>query len=191
MVKSRRVPDHYARKAKNEGHAARSIYKLQEIDARWKILKPGQRVLDLGCSPGSWMQYAAKQVGSKGYVLGVDLKSVDIALPAHAETRVGDVFLLTDLENFDVVLSDMAPKTMGDHATDAARSAALVEQAMALSDRCLRPGGSIVLKLLEGRDLPTLVKNLRLHYARVELFRPEATRKQSTEIFLVGLQKNG
>lgn len=185
-----RDPDHFTRKAKKEGHVARSIYKLEEIDQRWKLIKPGHRVLDLGCSPGSWMQYAVQKVGPKGRVLGIDLKPVQASFPAYAEARVGDIYALdkaTIGDAYDVVLSDMAPSTMGDHTTDALRSAGLAEQAIAIADSFLKPGGAMVVKVLEGGEINNLVTLMKTIFDKVERLRPQATRTRSTEIFLVGL----
>src|SRR5687768_5337254 len=116
-MSDRRRPDHYARRAKKEGRPARSVYKLEEIDGRWRLLRRGDRVLDLGCAPGSWMQYAAERVGPGGRVVGYDLAPVTIRLPPQAEAHVADVFALDPAGlggPFDVVVSDMAPSTMGD-----------------------------------------------------------------------------
>jgi len=187
----RKRPDFYSRRAKASGRAARSVYKLEEMDQRWKILKKGQRVLDLGCSPGSWLQYAAEKIGPQGEAIGYDLKPVNATLPAHAEALIGDVYEL-DIESlgtFDVVLSDMAPSTIGDRKTDAWRSAALAENAMLLAERILNPGGHFIAKILEGGDVPELIKKMRTQYAKATQTRPKATRKESTEIFLVGLGK--
>lgn len=188
MTRNRRMPDYYADRAKREGLAARSIYKLEEIDKRWGLLRRGARVLDLGCAPGSWMQYAAERVGREGVVIGFDLKPIDISLPPQATAHVGDIYKL-DFSNqsFDVVLSDMAPSTMGDHKIDALRSAALAESALAWAERLLCIGGHVVVKVLEGGDVPAMVNQMRAQYRKVELLRPQATRKASTEIFLVGL----
>jgi 23S rRNA (uridine2552-2'-O)-methyltransferase len=90
--RTRRHQDHFARKAKKQGSAARSIFKLEEIDKKWRVLSRGDVVLDLGCAPGSWMQYAARKVGEDGNVLGYDLKPVEVALPANAEARICDVY---------------------------------------------------------------------------------------------------
>lgn len=185
-----RESDHFTRKAQKEGHAARSIYKLEEIDQRWKLLRKGQRVLDLGCSPGSWMQYAAAKVGPSGRVLGIDLKPVNASFPPHAESRVGDIYEMdkaTYGDNYDVVLSDMAPSTMGNHTTDALRSAALAERAIQIADEFVRPGGAMVVKVLEGGEINNLVTLMRKSFEKVERLRPQATRVRSSEIFLVGL----
>ncbi len=190
----RREQDHFGRRAKAEGKAARSIYKLQEIDQRWRLLAPGMRVLDLGCAPGSWLQHAAAKVGKGGRVIGYDLKAVEVSFPPQVEARVGDAFAIDPAEvatwaPFDVVLSDMAPATMGDHTTDALRSAALVERALDVADLYLKPGGHVVAKVLEGGEVPQLIKRMRQAYEKVERLRPKATRKESTEIFLIGLKK--
>jgi 23S rRNA (uridine2552-2'-O)-methyltransferase len=190
MRSSRSRPDHYARRAKAEGRPARSAYKLEEIDLRWRLLRPGARVLDLGSAPGSWLQYAGEKVGTQGTVEGYDLKPVTLPLPRHVTAHVGDAFALEPVgQGFDVVLSDMAPATMGDHKTDAIRSANLAERALDMADARLRRGGHVVVKVLEGGDVPALVQRMRRDYGKVERLRPKATRRESTEIFLVGLAK--
>ena len=188
----KREQDHYGRRAKAEGRPARSVYKLEEIDGRWHLLRRGDRVLDLGCAPGSWLQYVSDRIGDRGRVIGYDLNPVRISIPANAEARVGDAFAIP-VEAvpgpMDVVLSDMAPSTMGDHKTDAARSAGLAERALDMARLHLKRGGHVVVKVLEGGDVPQLVKRMRSEYGKVELLRPLATRRESTEIFLVGLGK--
>jgi 23S rRNA (uridine2552-2'-O)-methyltransferase len=190
MGHRRKGPDHYSLRAKKEGMVARSVYKLEEIDRRWKLFKRGYRVLDLGCAPGSWLQYIATRVGAKGLVLGYDLKPCTVTLPAHAQALVGDVNSLNPDELgglFDVVCSDMAPATMGQPATDALRSAVLAQCALDVARQHLLAGGSTVVKVLEGGEVPDLVAGMKRCYTKVERLRPKATRKQSTEIFLVGL----
>ncbi len=190
-----RQADHFTQKAQREGYAARSVYKLQEIDERWNVVRKGGAVLDLGCSPGSWTKYAANKVGPQGRVRGYDLKPVaaDMVLPPHAETMVQDIFELPTAEDasFDTVLSDMAPATMGDHKTDALRSMALAESALAIAQAQLCSGGCFVVKLLEGGDVPDFVKMMRECFSKVERLRPKATRKVSTEIFVIGLGFRG
>ncbi|MBN1960545.1 MAG: RlmE family RNA methyltransferase [Deltaproteobacteria bacterium] len=188
----RRMQDHFGRRAKTEGRPARSIYKLEEIDKRWHLIRQGNLVLDLGCAPGSWLQYTAAKVGSQGRVIGYDLKAVTISLPSNTQARVGDAFNIEASQlpgAIDVVLSDMAPATMGDHKTDAIRSANLAKRALDMALQHLKPGGHVVVKVLEGGDVPSIVQRMRHEYGKVELLRPLATRRQSTEIFLVGLRK--
>jgi 23S rRNA (uridine2552-2'-O)-methyltransferase len=167
---------------------ARSVYKLEELDRRWQLLHRGASVLDLGCAPGSWLVYAAKRVGPQGRVLGVDLKAIEVSLPPNATAHVADAFDFDPgQERFDVVLSDMAPSTTGDHGTDALRSAALAERAIDVADKRLLGGGALVVKLLEGKGIDDVVTRMRGLFGRVQRLRPKATRKSSTEIFLVGL----
>jgi 23S rRNA (uridine2552-2'-O)-methyltransferase len=192
VARRRRHQDHFGRRAQREGKAARSIFKLEEIDERWRLIRRGAVVLDLGCAPGSWMQYVAQRVGPSGRVIGYDLTATGIVLPANADARVGDAFDIPaeDLPpRVDVLLSDMAPSTTGNHATDALRSASLVERALDIADQHLAAGGNVVLKLLEGGEVQQLVTRMRATYEKLERLRPRATRKHSTEIFLVGIGK--
>lgn len=183
--------DPFFRKARAEGFAARSVYKLDEIDRRVRLLRPGDRVLDLGCCPGSWMQYAVGVVGAHGVVVGIDRNPLPRAV-AGARAVVGDIFtttdqeLLGDLRAFDVVLSDMAPDTIGVRSADQARSAGLFEEALARAERLLAPGGNFVGKLFQGPDFETLRKRLGARFSEVRVVKPESSRAQSFEIFLVG-----
>ncbi|MCZ6645293.1 MAG: RlmE family RNA methyltransferase [SAR324 cluster bacterium] len=191
----KKIQDSYFHKAKREGFAARSVYKLEQIDRKRKLLRRGMRVLDLGTSPGSWLQYAARQVGAQGHVLGVDLQEPRGGLPAHARILQADVFdipahsLLQGGAPFDVVLSDMAPRTTGVPSADAARSEELARRALALSAELLRPGGSLLVKVFQGGGLPALRKTFAAHFAKVTLEKPKASRSESVEIFLLGTGK--
>jgi 23S rRNA (uridine2552-2'-O)-methyltransferase len=188
----KRIQDHYFRKAKREGFAARSAYKLEEMDRKQRLLRPHQRVLDLGCAPGSWLQYAAERVGPKGVVIGADLQPVTVPLPPQAHTIVGDAFALSPetLRDggppFDLVLSDMAPKTTGIPSADAARSAELALRALDLARAVLRPGGDLLVKVFQGAQLPDVRKAYAVVFERVTLEKPAASRSESVEIFLLG-----
>lgn len=192
----KKVKDHYFHKARQEGYAARSVYKLEEIDRKRRLLRPGQRVLDLGCAPGSWLQYVAERVGPRGRVVGVDLQAVSVRLPDHATVLQADAFelgaeaLLARLGaqdgRYDVVLSDMAPRTTGIRQADAARSADLVRTALGLAAQVLRPGGVLLCKVFQGADLPGLRADFRARFAEVSVEKPRATRSESVEVFLLG-----
>jgi 23S rRNA (uridine2552-2'-O)-methyltransferase len=166
------------------------VYKLQEIDRRVGLFKRGQRVLDLGASPGSWTLYAAERVGPDGSVVGIDLKDPEVALPAHAEIRTLDAFGVDPASlggPFDLVISDMAPKTTGQRHADQYRSYELVVRALELAQTVLRPGGTFVAKIFQGPEFEDARSALRAHFAKVRIIRPKATRDESYELFLVGL----
>lgn len=191
----KKVQDHYFQRAKREGFAARSVYKLEELDRRYHLLAPGRRVLDLGCAPGSWLQYAAERVGPQGRVVGVDLQALALELPAQVRVIQGDVFelepqaLQADGAPFDLVLSDMAPRTTGIRQADAARSAHLVLRALELAGPLLRPGGTLLVKVFQGAELPALRAALRQVFARVSIAKPRASRSESVEVYLLGEER--
>ena len=189
--------DHFYHKAKEENFAARSIYKLEEIDQKFRIIKAGMQVLDLGAAPGSWSQYLSTKVGEKGRVLGVDLIPVGLTLPnavfIHADLRdlnLEKIFLENNfVPPFDGVFSDMAPRTTGIRVTDQARSTELCELALHISDRFLKPGGNFVCKFFHSDDFTELKKQIDSRFGKVEVLRPKSTRKESKEIFLIGISK--
>jgi 23S rRNA (uridine2552-2'-O)-methyltransferase len=189
--------DHYFRKAKEENFAARSVFKLEEIDKKLRLFKPGQVVLDLGASPGSWSQYSSQKIGDKGRVLGVDLSPVNVKLK-------NAIFIQADLRDlnledifkehgfvppFDLVLSDMAPKTTGIRMTDQARSMELCELALDVARRFLKKDGHFVCKLFHSDDFSKLRDEIKKTFTKFEAVKPDSTRKISKEIFLVGIGK--
>ena len=189
--------DGFFHKAQKEGYAARSIYKLQAIDQRFKLIRSGDRALDLGCAPGSWLQYLDKKVGTRGQVVGIDLKKVRAVVSPRVRILRGDL-LKTPLEafnpegqRFDVVVSDMAPNTSGVRSLDQERSAQLTTAAFEVCPRLLRPGGNWCAKAFQGEPLKALEKRLSESFKRFERLRPPATRKNSFEIFLIGLDYCG
>jgi 23S rRNA (uridine2552-2'-O)-methyltransferase len=189
--------DHYYHKAKEDNFAARSIYKLEEIDQKFKIIKSGMKVLDLGAAPGSWSQYLSQKVGENGKVLGVDLIEIGLSLTnavfIHADLRdlnLDKIFLENGFDPyFDGVFSDMAPKTTGIRVTDQARSMELCELALNVADRFLKPGGNFVCKFFHSEDFEELRKQIQTRFGRTEVLRPKSTRKESKEIFLIGISK--
>jgi 23S rRNA (uridine2552-2'-O)-methyltransferase len=183
--------DAFFRKARDAGFAARSVYKLEEIDRKLRLLRAGDRVLDLGCRPGSWMQYALKVVGKQGAVVGIDRDPLPQPVPGarvlHADLlATPDAELLGNLAAFDVVLSDMAPNTTGVRATDQARSANLFEEALGRAERLLAPGGAFVGKIFMGPDVEAIRKRMAARFAEVRTIKPEGSRTESIEIYLAG-----
>jgi len=147
-------------------------------------------VLDLGASPGSWTLYAAERVGQAGRVLGIDLEGSDVALPPHAEIRALDAFEVDPVSlggPFDLVISDMAPKTSGQRHADQYRSYELVMRALDLAKAVLVPGGAFIAKIFQGAEFEQARDALRAVFEKVRTIRPEATRDESYEVFLVGL----
>lgn len=189
--------DRFYRKAKEEGLRARSAYKLDEIATRFRLFRPGMAVLDLGAAPGGWLQVIARAVGPRGIVIGLDLERI-APLPPPVRTFTHDI-RAPDLNEqlrhagaptrFDVVTSDMAPRTTGVRVTDEARSLELAREALAAAERLLAPGGSFVAKVFEGGDFESLLTEIRARFERVKLVRPEATRGGSKEIFVVAQGK--
>lgn len=190
--RTRRPQDHFGERAKREGFPARSVYKLQEIDRRVQLLRRGQRVLDLGAAPGSWTLYAAERVGREGTVLGIDLNEARISLPPQARFQALDVFTLDasalgGAASFDVVLSDMAPHTSGQRHRDQFGSYQLYARALEIAAQVLAPGGSFVGKIFQGPDFENARKATAQHFDKVRVMKPDASRSESFEIFLVGL----
>jgi 23S rRNA (uridine2552-2'-O)-methyltransferase len=189
---SKRNPwqDHYSRRAKKDRYPARSVYKLEEIQQKYRLISKGDKILDLGCSPGSWLLYAAKMTGDKGRVIGIDIQPVKIESGSNIEIIKGDVFELDVASlgcDFNVVISDMAPGTTGHKAVDAARSAGLCEAALAIAQSVLLPGGSFVCKIFQGPDFNQFVNSVRAGFERQKIFKPKSSRKASKEIFIIGL----
>ncbi len=188
--------DFYFKKAKKENYAARSVFKLEEMDARYRVLKAGQRVLDLGCAPGSWAQFASKRIGNNGKLVGIDLQRVKFSLP-NAVFIEGDAFsegvldhALAEVDGtFDLVLSDMAPKTTGIRVQDQERSLELCRKALGVCRDYLRPGGRFVVKIFQSGDTPEFLKEMKEVFERVEIARPKSVRNQSFEIYILGLRK--
>lgn len=184
--------DRFFHKAKEDGYVARSAYKLEELQKKYRIISKGAFVVDLGASPGSWSQLALKLVGSEGFLVGLDLKEMAINAP-NAKFYQMDVFNL-DPEIFegravDVLISDMAPNTTGVRSVDQARSEALCLEVLKVSDQFLRPGGNLVMKLFEGGDAEEVAKEVKKRFKNFKRFKPEAVRKGSFETYLVGLNK--
>lgn len=188
-------PDRFTQRAKAEGYLARSVYKLVEIHKRHQIVRRGDRVVDLGCSPGSWLRWASEQVGPQGSVVGVDIAEPG---PIDLPVVVQDIFEVTPDQLREllggpaqVVLSDMAPRTTGNVFGDHVRQIELAQRAVEIAQALLVPGGNLVIKVFDGEDAPGLVAAVRPLFDKVKRQRPEAVRRESREFFLVGLGYKG
>jgi 23S rRNA (uridine2552-2'-O)-methyltransferase len=188
--------DHYTRQAKKDGYPARSVYKLEEIQKKHRLIRPGDRVLDLGCAPGSWLMYAAGQAKG-GEVIGIDLKPVTAPLPKNARAAVGDALDTQALMaeglsgGFDVVLSDMAPATTGRKEVDAARSFDLCMAALDIARRRLRTGGRFCCKIFTGEDFKRFTETVRGAFSAASIYRPKSSRKASKETYIIAKDFKG
>tara|TARA_B100000575_G_C22902587_1_gene524583 strand:+ start:204 stop:788 length:585 start_codon:yes stop_codon:yes gene_type:complete len=190
-VGHKRNQDHYGRRAKADGHAARSVYKLEEIQQRFKLLPKNGRIVDLGCSPGSWSHFAKRDGGPDTVCVGVDLSEVSGYPGTQVVDSVFDVSpdaLRAALGgDADLVMSDMAPATTGNRFTDHVRQIELAEQARVLARSLLKSGGHFVVKVFDGEDAPALIQRIRADYRQTKRVKPRATRKESVEFFIVAL----
>ncbi len=187
-------PDAFTKAAKAKGYPARSVFKLEEIDQRCKLLKPGQRVLDLGAAPGSWSMYASQRIGQSGKLLAIDLSPIQVAVGTNAEVRVGDALSLSNEDlglfaPYDVVLSDMAPATSGQRDVDQWRSYELFVRALDVAQALGKPGSHFVGKIFMGAEFAKARDAVRLAYEEVKTVRPDGTRSASFEVFVCGLRK--
>ena len=195
-AKSNQWQDHYTRQAQKEHYPARSVFKLAEIQKKHRIIARGDRVLDLGCAPGSWLLFAAQQTGPSGVLVGVDLTPVTLPMPANVRTVAGDIHELRQTADtilgagFQVVLSDMAPSTTGDKGGDAARSYQLCQAALEVAAALLMTGGHFVCKIFQGEDFKTFCDQVKTRFDRMDIFKPQSSRKASREIFIIGLGKH-
>ena len=187
--------DPFVQRAQSEGWRSRAVFKLEEIDRREKLLKPGQVCLDLGAAPGAWSQYAARRVGRKGRVVASDLlpmaelPGVEFVQGDFREEQVfAQLLSLLPERQVDVVLSDMAPNLSGVDVIDQPRSMYLAELALDMAARVLKPGGDALIKVFQGSGFQEMVQGARGRFARVKLVKPQASRSRSPEMYLLAMQ---
>lgn len=194
----RKVKDYYYKKAKKEKYPARSVYKLEEIQQKYRMLKPGDRVLDLGYRPGSWTLFAARTIGAKGLVVGIDLyrgKNLHVTGGAEIRQHHADIFsedaldvIRQDCFGFNVVLSDLAPKTTGYKLADHLRSVELSKRALEFAESLLFEGGTFYCKVFQGEDFPPFVNQVRRCFTTTKVVKPKSSRSESREVFVLGLK---
>ncbi len=195
----KKIHDFYFKKAKSENYPARSVYKLIEIDKKYRLIRKGLRVLDIGCTPGSWSLYMLSKIRN-GSIIGVDLNN---------KIRISDprfTFIKSDIQDmdpkaftsisksrdpviFDLITSDALPNTTGNKFMDSQISLRLVERVFQVADDLLKEGGSVVAKILQGEDTPAFVDELKNFYARVLPFKPKSSRSESKELYILALQR--
>lgn len=187
--------DHLYEKAKSEGYASRAAYKLKELQQKFKFIKQGGRVLDLGCWPGGWLQVASEITGNTGVVVGLDLVAVEISLPSYVFTFQGDIRddevltkAITQLGGeADCVISDMSPKLSGIPEVDRAASKGLNQMAFYAASKTLRAGGFFVVKVFKSNEAETFIKEIRPKFEAVKRSELDSTRATSNEFYVVGI----
>jgi 23S rRNA (uridine2552-2'-O)-methyltransferase len=192
---SRQINDPFAAKARAHGYRSRAAYKLTELDDKFRLLRPGARVLDLGLAPGGWTQVAIER-GVRN-IVGVDLLPVDPLPPAHilqmdfTDPECGPRLIELLGGPPDVVLSDMAPNTVGHRQTDHLRIVGLIEAAVEFAVEVLKPGGAFIAKAFQGGETAEVIATLKRHFPEVKTVKPKASRADSSELYLVALKFKG
>lgn len=194
----RKINDYYAKKAKKEKYPARSVYKIEEVQQKYKFLSRGDSVLDLGCYPGSWSIFASEVVGPKGIVVGVDLQQAEqSARPGGAPIHwlcqdIMDPEMIVQVRkfrpSFRVLISDLAPKTTGNRWVDAQHSLILVRKTLAIAEELLLNKGHYICKVFQGEDFPEFVDWMKERFSMVKVLKPKSSRTESREVFVLGME---
>ncbi len=195
----KRKRDYYYRKAKEEQYRSRAAYKLLQAATKYKFIRKDDVVVDLGAAPGGWLQASRKLIGTKGFVLGVDLKPIEPLPEENVQTLIGDITNEDLAEKImallprkaDVVLCDASPNISGIWEVDHARQIDLATHALHLAEKILKPKGNFFVKVFQGDMLDSYIAKMKRHFSIVKLIKPQASRAESSEIFLLGIGWNG
>jgi 23S rRNA (uridine2552-2'-O)-methyltransferase len=190
-----RKKDYYYKKAKEERYRSRAAYKLFQAIEKYQFIKRTDVVIDLGAAPGGWIQAARKIVGTKGFVLGVDLKHIEPFSQSNVRTIIGDINEQETLEEIvsmlprkaNVVISDASPNISGIWEVDHARQIDLAHQALTIALKTLGPFGNLFVKVFQGDMLDSYIKKVKKHFETVKVIKPKASRAKSSEMFLLGM----
>jgi 23S rRNA (uridine2552-2'-O)-methyltransferase len=192
----RQNKDPYVQKARKSGYRARAVYKLEEIDKNFRLIKPGQKIIDLGAAPGSWSQYAAGRLNKRGLLIMVDLlpfEGVEGAELIQADftepETLSAIKSLSEGALFDLVLSDMAPNITGIALQDQARYERLLQSVLAFCESALRPGGNLLTKFFEGESAQLIRQQLKKQFNQLKTIKPDASRTHSKELYLLALNR--
>ena len=190
--RERQERDPYVQRARKEGWRSRAVFKLEQIDQKERLLKPGMVCVDLGSAPGGWSQYLTQKLDGRARIIATDILPMD-ALPdvefIEGDFREDEIFqkllMAVGEEGADLVISDMAPNITGTKVVDQPRSMYLVELALDMARRVLKPGGSFVCKVFQGEGFDEFVRDARNSFERVRVIKPKASRSGSREVYLV------
>lgn len=191
----RRKRDYYYKRAKEENYRSRAAYKLKQAIKRYNFIRPGDVVIDLGAAPGGWLQVAREIVGDKGFVLGVDIREIEPLSYENIYTLVGDIMESDTLKRIkavlprpvDVVLSDVSPNISGVWELDHIRQIELADRSLEIALSTLRGGGTVFIKVFQGELLEEFLKKVKMHFNQTRIVKPEASRKESAEIYVLGI----
>lgn len=192
---SKRTKDFFYKQAKEEGVVARSFFKIEDLDQKYRLIRPGFRVMDVGAAPGSWIQYIHKKIGDDGFVFAMDLNPLNIGIPDNVDFLQINIFDITPEEIFDkhgifdVIISDVAPRTTGSDFVDQTKSYQLCEHVRNIAIKVLKKNGNMICKMYQSGDTKPFVEDMKKVFTEVKIQKPESSRKQSREIFIVGLGK--
>ncbi|GMT49284.1 MAG: ribosomal RNA large subunit methyltransferase E [bacterium] len=194
----KKVKDYYYHLAKEKNLSARSVFKLQEIDEKYHLIKKGMSIMDMGASPGSWTEYALQEVGSEGRIVAIDLKPLHKTLPPPVTFIEGDIFQLNQDNfpdpnmKFDLILSDMAPNTSGNKGLNHQQSLDLCHEVFKRCDLLLKRDKDVIVKVFQGEDLQAFIlEEVKPRFKSYKLFKPKSSRKESVELFIIGFKFKG
>jgi 23S rRNA (uridine2552-2'-O)-methyltransferase len=185
--------DHYRKLAKSEGYRSRSAYKLKQLNNSYHIFKPWNKVVDLGCAPGGWLQVLEEEIGNRGKVIGVDQKEVyPLKFATILRGSIDDPLIIEQIKKIlngpaDIILSDLSPNVSGIWDIDHARQISLTRSALIVVEKLLRKGGSAIFKVFEGQMLKQLKDDLAVDFKTVYYSKPEASRRESSELYIICL----
>ncbi len=192
----RQNKDQYVQMARKSGYRARAAYKLEEIDQKYRLVKPGQLIIDLGAAPGSWSQYVVKKLGKDSQLIMLDLLPFDPIEGAQLlqgdfteAASLADIQAITGERQFDLVLSDMAPNITGIALQDQARYERLLDSVLEFCQSSLRPGGNLLTKFFEGESAQVIRSQMKRQFNSLKTIKPDASRSNSKELYLLALNR--
>jgi len=192
---AKRTKDFFYKQAKEVGAVARSFFKIEDLDQKYKLVKPNMRIMDVGAAPGSWIQYLLQKTGDGGFIYAIDLNPLNISVPDNVVFDQLNLFDITPEQikeqhgMFDLIISDVAPRTTGSDFVDQTKSYNLVEHVRAIAEVVLKKNCNMICKMYQSGDTKKFTEDMRRIFTDVKIQKPESSRKQSREIFIVGLKK--
>lgn len=192
---AKRTKDFFYKQAKEEGVVARSFFKIEDLDQKYRLIKPKMRIMDVGAAPGSWIQYLLRKTGDEGFIYALDLNPLTISVPDNVVFDQKNLFDISPEEvheqhgMFDLIISDVAPRTTGSDFVDQTRSYELVEHVRNIAIKVLKKNCHMICKMYQSGDTKKFTEDMKKVFSSVEIQKPESSRKQSREIFIIGLNK--